>query len=576
MSNVKKIPYGVSNFTTIMTKDYYYVDKTKYIPIIESQPDFLFFTRPRRFGKSLWIDMLSTYYDCKKKDRFDELFGSLWIGSNKTEQQGMYQMLILDFSKVGGNMDTLPTNFNKYTCARLDCFIRKYGEAYPDDIVKAILVSDDANEKLVILDSAASDLGIELFLIIDEYDNFTNTVLNEYGEEVYHAITHTSGFYRDVFKKFKGMFRRIIMAGVSPVTLDDLTSGYNIGWNITTIADFNQMLGFSEEEVHEMFAYYKEAGALPAYFDIEKTIAEIKPWYDDYCFSQEAYESQSKVFNSDMVLFYVSNLINYKRPPKQMLDRNTGTDYSRLKNLLQLDKLDGDRKGVLHKIIEEGLITDDVEESFPAYMLTEPRMFASLLFYYGMLTIKGSCGLTPVLGIPNNNVRKLYYNYLIEEYEGYKNIGLSDLAMRFLDMAKSGKWRECLQYLADAYASVSSVRDGIEGERNIQGFFMAYLSTNKYYRLAPELELNHGYCDFFLLPDITHYTETRHSYIIELKYLPKKDFGDKASGQWKDAIAQIGHYAAAPQMEILRQGTTLHKIIMQFCGYELRRMEEIS
>ncbi len=576
MTEAKRIPYGVSDFITMMTENYYYVDKTKYIPDIERQPDFLFFTRPRRFGKSLWINMLAAYYDCFYKNRFEELFGNLWIGSHKTAQQGQYLMLALDLSKVRGDLDGAESDFNNYLSLRLDNFMDKYEDKFTGRVIKRFDSAENARDKLTIIDDAAKTLGLKLFLIVDEYDNFTNTILNKQGEAVYHAITHADGFYRDVFKKFKGMFRRIILTGVSPVTLDDLTSGFNIGWSMTMAQSFNQMLGFSEEEVREMFAYYKSENLLPEDFDIDEKIAEIKPWYNGYCFSERAIDSQSRVFNSDMVLRYLHNYVDEGCEPKSMVDPNAGTDYTKLNKLLQLDKLDGDRKGVLHRIIEDGQIKEDVMERFPANTLTNPKMFTSLLFYYGMLTFKGTEDDSTILEIPNNNVRKLYYEYLAQEYAEDSKINISQLEGAFTRMACDGDWKPAIQYLADAYAKVSSVRDGIEGERNIQGFFMAYLSVCNKYLLAPELELNHGYCDFFLLPD-PRYKSTRHSYIIELKYLPKKDWTETvANAQWDEAVKQINGYAAAPRVEALRNGTELHKIVVQFCGWEIRRMAPID
>ena len=245
-----------------------------------------------------------------------------------------------------------------------------------------------------------------------------------------------------------------------------------------------------------------------------------------------------------------------------------------MKRLLQFDKLDGDRKGVLMKIAEEGQIVTELFTSFPARELTNPEMFTSLLFYYGMLTIIGTYGDMLVLGIPNNNVRKQYYEYLLENYQPMSEVSMNKLKMMFTQMAFDGQWQEILQYMATCYQNISSVRDSIEGERNIQGFFLAYLSLNSYYLTAPEVELNHGFCDFFLLPDLTHY-QAEHSYILELKYLPKKDFAEKGEEQWKEAVKQINRYAVAPRVEALRQGTQLHKIIMQFCGWEMVRMEEI-
>ena len=213
-------------------------------------------------------------------------------------------------------------------------------------------------------------------------------------------------------------------------------------------------------------------------------------------------------------------------------------------------------------------------ETFPAHEITKPEIFPSLLFYYGMLTIREAMGNQLILGIPNNNVRKQYYSFLMEEYQSVRHINLNDLETRYTFMALRGKWREALEFMADAYAKVSSVRDGIEAERNLQGFFMAYLNLNDYYYTAPELELSHGYCDFFLLPDLTHYA-TKHSYILELKMLQKNDTEVKAEKQWREAVEQINRYALAPRVEALRQGTELHKIVMQFRGWTLERMEEV-
>ena len=223
------------------------------------------------------------------------------------------------------------------------------------------------------------------------------------------------------------------------------------------------------------------------------------------------------------------------------------TDYNKMKKLLLLDKLDGNRKGI-----------------------------------NGMLTIKDTFGDMLILGIPNNNVRKQYYGYLLEQYQEEKFVDLTQMKILFTGMALEGKWRDALETMAKAYEDVSSVRDGIESERNLQGFFMAYLNLNNYYYTAPELELNHGYCDFFLLPNLTHYS-TKHSYILELKVLPKKDYEakpedgklSKAEVQWQEAEEQIKRYAVAPRVEALRQGTTLHKIIMQFVAGKLVRMEEV-
>ena len=402
--NPKEIPYGVSDFVTIAEQNIYYVDKTMYIPELEAQARNLFFIRPRRFGKSLFLGMLHAYYDVRTKDKFQQWFGNLWIGKHPTPSQGRYQVLHLDFSQVGGTIDKLEENFNLYLGIALDGFVRDYADFYSENVKAKVYSTEYAGGKLGLIQSEAKSKGYPLYLIIDEYDNFTNTVLNELGENVYHAITHAEGFYRDIFKKFKGSFERIFITGVSPVTLDDVTSGFNIGWHISTKEEFNQMLGFSTEDVREMFEYYKRVGQIKPEADIEAIIQEMKPWYDNYCFSEDALETQSKVFNCDMVFYYLRNYISRGEGPKEMIDPNTRTDYNKMKKLLQLDKLDGDRKGVIRTIAEQGEIVCRLEETFPAYKITDPEIFPSLLFYYGMLTIKGTRGAKLILGIPNNNV----------------------------------------------------------------------------------------------------------------------------------------------------------------------------
>lgn len=584
---VKLVPYGVADFATVIEQNLYYVDKTMFIPELEKQPRNLFFIRPRRFGKSIFLSMLYSYYDCTQSHKFQSLFGNLWIGQHPTPLQGKYQVLFLDFSQITGNIDKLETKFNSYLSINLDAFVRQYSEYYQAEM-EEILAQEDFEEKMELIFKAAKAHLYHLYLIIDEYDNFTNVILNERGENVYHAITHADGFYRDVFKKFKGNFERIFMMGVSPVTLDDVTSGFNIGWNISIKPEFDEMLGFSTTDVVEMFTYYKEHGSIPADSDIDAIVNDMKPWYDNYCFAKQALKKKTRMFNCDMVLYYLRNYMDAGCPPEEMIDPNTRTDYGKMKKLLQFDKLDGERKGIIRKIAEEEQIVTQLYESFSAYQIPKAEIFPSLLFYYGMLTIKGTRGSKLILGIPNNNVRKQYYGYLEEEYQAKAYVDVNQLTDYYYDMAYDGKWEEGLCFMADAYAKVSSVRDGIEAERNLQGFFMAYLNLNDYYITAPELELNHGYCDFFLLPDLTHYA-SQHSYILELKVLSKKDFSaivegeftedgkpmTKAEKQWREAVEQIHRYAEAPRVEALRQGTKLHLIIMQFEGWELKRMEEV-
>lgn len=328
MEKIKGIPYGKANFSDVVDQNYYYVDKTMYLPLMEQKASYIFMIRPRRFGKSMFISMMHAYYDMNQQDKYQARFGDLWIGQHPTELQGKFQVLYFDFSLASSKFDTLEETFNTYCCIQLDGFMDKYKSSYSEREVNAFYNSTSARAKLNLLNTAARNAGIRLYLIVDEYDNFTNVVLSEKGKETYKNLTHASGFYRDYFKIFKASFDRIFLIGVSPITLDDLSSGYNIDWGISTEPEFNAMLGFSEAEVRGMFAYYQEVGQLKG--SIDEMIEEMRPWYDNYCFARACLDDD-KLFNCDMVLYYLQHRIAYNNAPEDMVDKNIRTDYKKLK-----------------------------------------------------------------------------------------------------------------------------------------------------------------------------------------------------------------------------------------------------
>lgn len=410
MNKIKQLPYGVSDFEYVMRENFYYVDKTMYIPQLEAQPNNLMFIRPRRFGKSLLLSMLKTYYDKAKKDQFEEIFGSLWIGKHPTPLMGRYQVMHLDFSQIGGSIDELEKKFDEYLCFTLDDFVNKYANDYPDYFIKAFFESSSGSAKLIMITSTANRFRIPIYVFIDEFDDKTSLLLDETITE--YDITYFERVFVDFFNKIKGNVERLFITGISPILFYNQGGGFNFGWNISSICNFDNMLGFTTEEIREMLAYYKVADHLPVNCDIEALIEEIRPWFGSYCFANNNLTNPNRVFNSHMVIDYLNRYIKYGQSPEVMLDTNTKTDFSKLRNLIQLDSLDGNRKGILRKIVEEGEIVAEVLPSFHVYQLLRPRMFVSLLFYYGLLTIKGTCGPQLILGIPNNNVRMQCCNYL--------------------------------------------------------------------------------------------------------------------------------------------------------------------
>lgn len=574
-TNFKRIPYGIADFKQVRKENKYLIDKTIFFERMENAGNFLFLVRPRRFGKSLFLDMLETYYDINEKDNFQKLFKGLYVADHPTPEQGEFQVLHLDFSMVGSDLENLYENFNRYLSQRCLLFAKKYAAYYPDDFLEDMEKEETGMAMLNLIHGVSHDLDLKLYLIVDEYDNFTNNVLNVKGQQAYHELTHGTGFYRDIFKLFKPMFDRIIMLGVSPITLDDLTSGYNIALNMSLDARFNQMLGFSEKDVREMIRYYKAVGAIGDDKTEDAIINDMKPWYDNYCFSRRSYATDPKMFNCDMVCYYMSTLVDTGYRPDDLVDPNTMTDYGKLKRLIEIDNRKENRLQIIHEIAEKGYIYGTLVSHFPAERIMDYDNFVSLLYYYGMLTIGGVEGELLTLAIPNNNVRLQYYHYLLDEYNTIAPVKTSELSLRYGRAALHGDWHPLIEFICKAYHDTTAVRQLIEGERNLQGFMNAYLTLTNYYQVAPEMEFSHGYCDFFLLPNYLTYPMVAHSYILELKYLKTDATEAEAAKQWEGAVEQIKGYAADKKLQSMLHGTQLHAIVIQIKGYDLVRFDEV-
>ena len=574
---IKRLPSGVNDFEVIRRDDLYYIDKTKYLSILENGDRYLFFGRPRRFGKSLFISMMEAYYDIKQKDRFDELFSGLWIHEHPTERRGAYQVMRLDFSLVNGGIDNVEKNFDTYCGNRMVEFAQKYEEYYYKGFAEDIKNEQNATERINIITAAAKKYGNLLYLIIDEYDNFTNTILSLHGKDVYTAITHGEGFYRELFKKFKVGFERIFLTGVSPVTLDDLTSGFNIASYVSQSPELNQMLGFSEVDVKEMIKYYHSVGKIKG--DLEQQtdyiISTIKPWCNNYCFSLKSFQNnEPSMYNGMMVLYYMRLYMQEGAFPDDMTAPNSMIDYGKLEHLVKLEQEKNSRESIIHRAVEEDYILGIVKEHFPAIYLVDDENFISLMYYYGMLTIKGNFGVTMKLSIPNYNIRKQYYRYILDNYCEVKKINVNEISVCFVNAALLGKWNDMFMYIAERFKQNSSNRSTIEGEKVIHGFYMACMSFNPYYLMCPEIELSHGYCDIFLMPD-RRFDDVQHSYIVEFKYATVNSSDKEISDRFAEAASQLNTYATDQKVRNMTAGTTLHKIAMVFKGLDVAKCEEV-
>ena len=572
-----KIPYGVSDFRRIRNEGYYYVDKTRYLALMESRDSFVFFVRPRRFGKSLFLSMMESYYDLNQKKDFKKLFGGLWLGAHPTENANRFMVLKLDFSKVGGTGKELERAFAEHMDSRLVEFVDRYGSILGDTFARRF-------EKLGVVGRFAAVtargrvLGIPLYLIIDEYDNFTNQMIRATGVKDYREITHGAGFYRNWFKKFKGDFDRIFMTGVSPVTLDDLTSGFNIATNLTLHPDFNAAFGFSEAEVLQMYRDFKGTEKFTE-GDPAEIVKSIKPWYDGYCFAKRKVGEEC-VFNADMTLYHLKSLVETGEHPENMVDANIKTDYDKLKTISDLQRVifrmdPLEALPMTEQTVTAGGVQFALVESFPAEAIVKPENFRSLFFYYGLLSMAGKSRGDVVFGVPNACVEKQIYGYLRDRYfpPTKSFLDWDDAARAF---AYDGKWREFFELVSKNFAETNPIRGGISGEVRLQGYFQCEMGHLPQFITCPELEMSHGNCDFFLFPERTYYGDVPHSYIVEFKHLKKGAKKAELDAQRGEGIAQLKNYAKDKKIPALAKDTTLHLVLVQYRGPKMANCELVG
>ncbi len=573
--------------------NFYYVDKSRFITEIEASNEYFFFIRPRRFGKSLLMNMLRQYYDLRKADLFEKLFGDLWIGQHPTPTHNKYLVLYLNFSLISGGIEGYEESMNVYCRQEMSDFCHRYADLLPEETLKELDRQPTARAMISYLSIMARRAGQQIYLFIDEYDHFTNDILaNPATEAAYKAQTHGTGAFREFFNALKGgsdsAIKRLFITGVSPVTMDDLTSGFNIGTNYTTQPEFNAMVGFTEQEVREMLDYYRQFYTFNHTTD--ELIEVMKPWYDNYCFSVKCL-NDSPMYNSDMVLYFVDNYIrNNGELPENMLDANIRTDYNKLRMLIRKDQgfenhseqeeaSLGKNASIIQHIVETGGITAVLKDHFPSEGITDPDNFISLLYYFGMLSIAGRGGLRGVkFRIPNQVVREQVYGYLEKAYKEY-GLSINERQRRTFmeDMALFGNWQSYFEEIAHTLRLYASQRDRLKGEAFVHGFTLAQTCLTDFYLPVSELDagIDGGYADIYLQPRLGVYPDIAHSYVIELKYLPGRATDADVARTREKAIAQLTRYAESVAIESTYKPTTLHRLVLLWRGMELAVAEEI-
>ena len=574
----KRIPYGMMNFAVIRRDDCYYVDKTRFIPMIEEADKFFFFIRPRRFGKSLTVNMLQHYYDILAKDKFDALFGDLYIGKHPTRDRNSYLVLYLNFSGIVGELHNYRKGLDAHCQTMFDYFCDIYADYLPKGIKEELDKKEGAVEQFEYLFTECNKTNQRIYLFIDEYDHFTNAILSDIESlHRYTDETHGEDYLRAFFNKIKAgtysSIERCFITGVSPVTMDDLTSGFNIGTNYSLTPEFNEMIGFTEEEVRQMLTYYSTTS--PFKHSVDELIEMMKPWYNNYCFAEECY-GETTMYNSNMVLYFVKNYIQRGKAPRDMVEDNIRIDYEKLRMLIRKDKEFAHDASIIQTLVSEGYVTGELKKGFPAVNITNPDNFVSLLYYFGMLTISGTYEGRTKLTIPNQVVREQIYTYLLSTYDeaelSFSSYEKNELASA---LAYRGDWKAYFGYIADCLKRYTSQRDKQKGEFFVHGFTLAMTAQNRFYRPISEQDTQAGYVDIFLCPLLDIYSDMKHSYIVELKYAKYKDPESRVEELRLEAIAQANRYADTDTVKRAVGTTQLHKIVVVYKGMDMPICEEV-
>lgn len=581
--NASPIPYGVADFVRIRTDESYYVDKTPFIPLLERAGLFLGFLRPRRFGKSLLVSMLECYYDRNRFGQFEALFKGTWIYDHPTPEQGIYLVLRLDFSMVSPESHKVERSFEDYCRIQIEAFLLENRARLDTEAIAAIHSETTAVARLTQILRQAKRLETPFYLFIDEYDHFANNLLATEGRASYQQLTHGSGFFKHFFTLLKGAtgesgsgLRRLYLTGVSPLVLDDVTSGFNVLRNLTLEPAFAAMAGFTESETRTCIDHFAAISQKSNAPDSAALWPLLTQWYNGYRF--DAW-SEVSIFNSDMVLYFALTLYERGQPPDELIDVNVRTDYLKLRYLVQMGQSLNGNFARLRAVLEDGEAAGPIIGNFPAERIGEPQHFISLLYHLGLLTHGGFKEGRVRLVVPNETVWQLHYSYLREAYWEVEifTLALWQLQDHLAAMAYRGEWRRFFDYLAEKIQEQTSVRDYLQGEKVIQGFLLAYLNVLPYYLTRSEREANRGFPDLVLEPFLLKYPDLPHSYVIELKYLRRgEDMLKQRAALIAEGEAQLRGYLADADLRRRAGPTQLHGLLLVYHGWELIDRREVA
>ena len=529
---MKKLPYGISDYERLAENDYYYVDKTFYIEKLENIAEpYIMFLRPRKFGKTLFTSTLENYYDLKKVEKFEKLYGNTYIGKNPTKLKNSYHILKFNFSGIDTtNEETTIRGFKEKVSIAIEGFVAKYGL---DFYVNPELTAEGLLSSLI---EAFKTQKIEekIYVIIDEYDHFANELLG-FNTNQFKNLVSKNGKVRKWYEILKegteSVIDRIFITGVAPITLDSLTSGFNIGSDKTQNDNFNEMMGFTEKELIDLM---KEQCITEK--EQEEILPILKENYDGYRFSLYGKE---KMYNSNMCLYFLNNYIENKRIPNQLIDVNIASDYTKLGKMLDLCKGEERERVIEQTISGEGIVSEITQKFNPAMEFTEKDL-VSMLYYLGYLTIEDEEVGYPKLNIPNKVMKEIYSDYFLQILR--RNIDV-DINENYTEIAREialeGKIDKAIEMLKEYLKNLSN-RDYIKfDEKYIKLIFFCIAMNLKIFRLKSEMEVQRKYPDILLIPKDKN--KGYKGVMIEFKYLKKEEAG-KLKEKQEEAKNQIKEY----------------------------------
>jgi hypothetical protein len=537
---MKRLPYGNSNFGSVITDNYYYVDKTRFIELLENESNkYHFFIRPRKFGKSLFFSTLCHYYDLNKAADFERYFGNLYIGKQPTPRHNSYAVMPFDFSGLStATMESFAADFSRNIEYTVRFFLSEYADVFPNarKMIEEISQTHPGTGALNLAFQAAAESGKRIFILIDEYDHFANDLIalgNQMGDDVYRRMIRANGLVRDFYETLKTgtkrVLDRIFITGISPVMLDDLTSGFNMASSLTLDLAYNEMMGFTGDEVNEMM---RETGVDPDLIHVDMEL-----YYDGYLFHPDG---AHRMYNPSMILYFFDRILKEKKAPENIVDDNLKTDYGRLKRLLLND---GNRERLLEITKENGLVANLISK-FPIDRVNDDAYFISLLFYMGLLTIDKPEEGSLRLKIPNYSIRTLYWEYLLELTRDLnREVTLDDGGQRaaIRELAYRGHTHPFIDYISRNVFKRLSNRDLIRfDEKYIKIILLNALFQSNLYIPLSEREVEEGYIDLYLQRNSSH-PDVTYEWVWELKYLKKSDERELPLRR-KEALAALERY----------------------------------